>query len=213
LVGESYLADPQLRREYDSEIAPRTVAALESVFAGATIAVPSRVLDLGAGTGAAAKAIRARFASAEIVSVDKVSGPGILRADVTRSVRPLGVEGRFDLIVAAHLLNELPLDMDGRARLVAGWCRDLLQPDGTCILVEPALRATSRELLAVRDRLIAAGLFVVAAGALSGTRTRARFLPRQCAGHRRGLFARRLQLPGLAQAWRTLHGPFALSHR
>ncbi|HEY5284652.1 MAG TPA: small ribosomal subunit Rsm22 family protein [Polyangia bacterium] len=162
LVGESYLADPQLRREYDSEIAPRTMATLESIFAGTTIAVPSRVLDLGAGTGAAAKAIRARFGSAEIVSVDKVPGPGLQRADVTRSVRPLGVEGRFDLIVAAHLLNELPLDMDGRARLVAGWCRDLLQPDGTCILVEPALRATSRDLLAVRDRLIAAGLFVVA---------------------------------------------------
>jgi ribosomal protein RSM22 (predicted rRNA methylase) len=162
LVGESYLADPQLRREYDSEIAPRTMAALESIFAGTTIAVPNRVLDLGAGTGAAAKAIRARFDSAEIVSVDKVPGPGILRADVTRSVRPLGVEGRFDLIVAAHLLNELSLDLDGRARLVAGWCRDLLQPDGTCILVEPALRVTSRDLLAVRDRLIAAGLFVVA---------------------------------------------------
>jgi hypothetical protein len=64
--------------------------------------------------------------------------------------------------VAAHLLGELPLDSEGRARLVAGWCRELLEPDGTCILVEPALRETSRGLLEVRDRLLAAGLFVVA---------------------------------------------------
>jgi ribosomal protein RSM22 (predicted rRNA methylase) len=162
LVGGSYLADAQLRVEYEGEIAPRTVAALEWIFADTALPTPGRVLDLGAGTGAASKAVRAQWASAEIVAVDKVAAPGILRADVTRGLRPLGVQGRFDLIVAAHLLNELALDEDGRARLVLGWCRELLQEHGTCILVEPALRETSRGLLAVRDRLSAAGLFVVA---------------------------------------------------
>ena len=162
LVGGPYLADGDLRREYESEIAPRTVAALKSIFADTTIAAPRRVLDLGAGTGAAREAIRARWIDAEVVAVDKVPGPGILRADVTRAVRPAGVDGRFDVLVAAHLLNELPFDADGRARLVLAWCSELLQPDGTCILVEPALRETSRQLLAVRDRLLAAGLFVVA---------------------------------------------------
>ena len=162
LVGESYLADARLRGEYESEIAPRTVAALEWIFADTELPAPGRVLDLGAGTGAASKVIRARWPSAEIVAVDKVAGPGILRADVTRGLRPAGVQGRFDLIVAAHLLNELALDEDGRTRLVLGWCRELLEEHGTCTLVEPALRETSRGLLAVRDRLIAAGLFVVA---------------------------------------------------
>jgi ribosomal protein RSM22 (predicted rRNA methylase) len=154
------LADTQLRREYESEIAPRTVAALESIFAA--LIAPRRVLDLGAGTGAAGRAVRTRWPGAEIVAVDKVPGPGIVRADVTRALRPPGVQGRFDLIVVAHLLNELSLDMDGRTRLVLGWCRELLEEQGTCVLVEPALRETSRGLLAVRDRLIAAGLFVVA---------------------------------------------------
>jgi ribosomal protein RSM22 (predicted rRNA methylase) len=162
LVGAAYLADAQLRREYASEIAPRTVAALEWIFASAALPAPRRVLDLGAGTGAASQAVRARWPSAEIVAVDKVPGPGILRADVTRALRPPGATGRFDLIVAAHLLNELALDMDGRARLVQGWCRELLEEQGTCVLVEPALRETSRGLLSVRDRLIAAGLFVLA---------------------------------------------------
>jgi ribosomal protein RSM22 (predicted rRNA methylase) len=79
-------------------------------------------------------------------------------------VRPAGVRGQFDLIVAAHLLNELSarLDLDGQARLVAGWCRDLLEPDGVCVVVEPALRKTSRAFLGVRDRLLAAGLHVAA---------------------------------------------------
>jgi len=124
-----------------------------------------RVLDLGAGTGAAGRAIRGRFGEdVELVAVDRVPGPGILVADVLRGVRPAGVTGRFDLIVSAHLLNELGtrLDLDGRARLVAGWCRDLLEPDGTCIVIEPALRDTSRALLGVRDRLLAAGLRVAA---------------------------------------------------
>jgi hypothetical protein len=122
-----------------------------------------RVLDLGAGTGAVGRALRGCCGEdVEVVAVDKVPGPGILVADVLRGVRPAGVVGRFDLIVSAHLLNELGLDLDGQALLVAGWCRDLLEPDGTCIVIEPALRDTSRALLGVRDRLLVAGLHLLA---------------------------------------------------
>jgi ribosomal protein RSM22 (predicted rRNA methylase) len=96
------------------------------------------------------------------VAVDKVGGPGMVQADLTHGTRPKGVEGRYDLLIAAHLLNELSLDVEGRARLVSGWCQELLVDDGHCILVEPALRDTSRDLLAVRDRLVAYGFFVVA---------------------------------------------------
>jgi ribosomal protein RSM22 (predicted rRNA methylase) len=167
LVGSRYLSQPDLRREYDSEIAPRTEAALRRILGQVQLELqrPRRVLDLGAGTGAAARVLRGCLGEdVEMVAVDRVAGPGILVADVLRGVRPAGVSGRFDLIVAAHLLNELgrSLDLDGRARLVAGWCRDLLEPDGTCIVIEPALRDTSRALLGVRDRLLAAGLHVAA---------------------------------------------------
>lgn len=162
LVGERYLADPGLRREYEDEIAPRTRAALAWIVGEVGIASPRRVLDLGAGTGAVGTALRALWPEVDVVAVDQVGGPGVIRADVTRALRPAGVGGRFDLIVAAHLLNELALDADGRARLVLGWCRELLEPDGTCLLIEPALRETSRGLLAVRDRVLAGGLQVVA---------------------------------------------------
>lgn len=166
LIGSNYLADPEFRRAYDAEIAPRTRAALARIFAQVAPS-PSgvrRALDLGAGTGAAAEAVRAHFgAGVDVLAVDKVAGPGVLLADVTRASRPRGVEGTFDLIVAAHLLNELKhLSIDGRNQLVAGWCDDLLTPDGMLVIVEPALRETSRELLAVRDRLLARRLFVVA---------------------------------------------------
>jgi ribosomal protein RSM22 (predicted rRNA methylase) len=167
LVGSGYLAKTELRQEYEAEIAPRTEAALRRILGRVAFEKgrPGRVLDLGAGTGAAGRAVRGCFGDGvEVVAVDKVPGPGIVAADVLRGVRPAGVSGRFDLIVAAHLLNEFgqSLDFDGRARLVAGWCRDLLEPDGTCIVIEPALRQTSRALLAVRDRLLVAGLYVVA---------------------------------------------------
>ncbi len=168
LVGTAYLEDGDLRREYDNEIAPRTTAALQWIFAATALSRPRHALDLGAGTGAAGRAVCAQWPDVELVAVDKVAGPGVVRADVARALRPAGVAGQFDLIVAAHLLNELSLDLDGRARLVAGWCRELLEPDGTCILVEPALRETSRGLLGVRDRLRAAGVFVVAPCLLQG---------------------------------------------
>jgi ribosomal protein RSM22 (predicted rRNA methylase) len=168
LVGTAYLEDGDLRREYDNEIAPRTTAALQWIFAATALSRPRHALDLGAGTGAAGRAVCAQWPDVELVAVDKVAGPGVVRADVARALRPAGVTGQFDLIVAAHLLNELSLDLDGRARLVAGWCRELLEPDGTCILVEPALRETSRGLLGVRDRLRAAGVFVVAPCLLQG---------------------------------------------
>jgi len=163
LVGTPYLADPQLRREYERDIAPRTRGALAKVLAEAfpaDAASPSRALDLGAGTGAAGEALRAYFGGdLEVVSVDRVAAPGVVTADLAAALP--AVEGRFDLIVAAHLLGELYLDrnfeacIDARAHRVSAWAEALLAPAGTLILVEPALRETSRALLAVRDQLLA----------------------------------------------------------
>ena len=159
-----------MRAEYARDIAPRTEAALARVLAevyGARgVASPTRAIDLGAGTGAAGRVLRARFGeSFEVVAVDRTAGPGLVRANL--AVELPAVAGKFDLVVAAHLLNELFVDRAPaervalRARRVRAWAT-LLAPNGVLILIEPALRDTSRELLAVRDQVLTAGLHVVA---------------------------------------------------
>jgi SAM-dependent methyltransferase len=171
LVGTPYLADAELRREYERDIAPRTRAALAKILPGvfpADAVRPDRALDLGTGTGAAAQALRSFFgAGFAVVGVDRVAARGVVTADLAVALPP--VEGRFDLIVAAHLLGELFVDrpleerVDARAGRVVAWAEGLLAPAGTVILVEPALRETSRELLGVRDQLLAmADLEIVA---------------------------------------------------
>jgi len=170
LIGRDYLADAALREEYARDIAPRTEAALgkilTEVFAG--VPPPKRAIDLGAGTGAASAALRTHFGPPlEIVAVDRVAAPRLIpdsataprliRADLAVELPP--VAGRFDLIVAAHLLNELfanrplPEQVALRARRVRAWTKTLLAPGGTIVLLEPALRETSRALLALRDAL------------------------------------------------------------
>jgi SAM-dependent methyltransferase len=171
LIGTAYLGDPDLRSQYADEIAPRTRAALARILTklGPRLDGVTRVLDLGAGTGAAGAAVREHLAvggrAIELVSVDQVAAtPGVIVADLRRDVRPAGVQGKFDLIVAAHVLNELGAKMTvvQRASLVFAWARELLADGGLLLLLEPALRETGRDLLGVRDRMIQAGYTAVA---------------------------------------------------
>lgn len=158
LIGTPYLGDARLRAEYEREIAPRTEAALGKLFAELPQLAVRRALDLGAGTGAARRAIHTRFgADVTVVGVDRVAGAAVdVVADLRRAGRPTGVAGRFDLVTAAHVLNELGLDVTAKARLVRSWCDDLLEPGGMLVLLEPALRETSRALLELRDALVSA---------------------------------------------------------
>jgi ribosomal protein RSM22 (predicted rRNA methylase) len=63
----------------------------------------------------------------------------------------------YDLIILANCLNELftnsPDPVEGRAKLMFELL-PLLKPSGTLMLLEPALRQTSRELHLLRDRLL-----------------------------------------------------------
>jgi len=67
-----------------------------------------------------------------------------------RARRPEG----FDLIVAANVLNEVGDDSEYRTDFAEGLL-SLLAPHGSLIVMEPALRDTSRSLLQVRDALVA----------------------------------------------------------
>ncbi|HEX2660317.1 MAG TPA: small ribosomal subunit Rsm22 family protein, partial [Polyangia bacterium] len=133
-------------------------------------AVARRVLDIGAGTGAVTRALRAHFGAGQtIVEVDQVAvSPNTRVVDVTSLGALTALGGPFDLVIAAHVLNELFVadDVPRRAArlstLVRAWCEKLLARGGTLILLEPALRETSRMLLTVRDQVLAAGLHIVA---------------------------------------------------
>lgn len=174
LVGTPYLADEGLRAEYQRDIAPRTGVAVRKILTEVLPALglrprPASVLDLGAGTGAVGEALRDIFTRYQLVEVDQVARGGTTRAaDVTRVDTLASFGAPFDLVIAAHVVNELYLDDQPEARvlrlgrLVRAWCEDLLNADGMLVLIEPALRETSRVLLAVRDQLAAAGLHVVA---------------------------------------------------
>jgi ribosomal protein RSM22 (predicted rRNA methylase) len=61
--------------------------------------------------------------------------------------------GPYDLIILANCLNELSESIDARTRLVAA-ALSLLAPQGTVMIMEPALRETSRALHRVRDLLL-----------------------------------------------------------
>jgi ribosomal protein RSM22 (predicted rRNA methylase) len=85
-----------------------------------------------------------------------------VRADLERwrpgKLPPAVQQSRHDLIVAANVLSELFLasrePLTRRAQLVRRLL-DLLQPDGTLMILEPALRPTARGLHALRDLLVA----------------------------------------------------------
>lgn len=175
LVGTPYLADAGLRAEYERDIAPRTGVALRKILAEVLPAEgvrvrPASVLDLGAGTGAVGEALRGLFGRGHrLIEVDRVARGGTTRAaDVTRVDTLAAFGAPFDLVIAAHVLNELHLDEEPAARaarlgrLVRAWSEELVSSDGVLVVIEPALRETSRALLAVRDQLVASGLQVVA---------------------------------------------------
>ena len=175
LIGTPYLADEGLRAEYQRDIAPRTGVALRKILteilpAQGVRARPTSVMDLGAGTGAVGEALRDLFGRGHrLVEVDRVARGGTTRAaDVTRVDALAAFGAPFDLVIAAHVLNELYLDEAPAARalrlarLVRAWSEELLAEGGVLVVLEPALRETSRALLAVRDQILAAGLHVVA---------------------------------------------------
>ncbi|PYV41618.1 MAG: hypothetical protein DMG06_16575, partial [Acidobacteria bacterium] len=67
-------------------------------------------------------------------------------------------KGKFDFIVFGNVLNELFLEtedrIEKRCEAVSAIWTQWLKPEGFLILIEPALKETSRELLLLRDLLL-----------------------------------------------------------
>ena len=113
---------------------------------------------LGAATTLAAEAMARLGPSAPSLS---------LRSRVERLVPGMELP-EADLVVLGQVLSELDGALEPAARaarhaaLVADLLRRVVAPDGALVIVEPALRARTRHLHAVRDLLVAEGVTVFA---------------------------------------------------
>ena len=171
LVGARYLDDPRLLGAYLLFYWPVSYAQARAVL-GELPRRPRTVLDLGSGPGPVAFAALDAGAS-EVTAADR-SAPALAlaRALAAEAEEPLGTrpwsggaalpEGAFDAITLGHVLNELgrgPGALADRAALLERAAAQL-RPGGSVVVLEPALRDTSRELLQVRDLLVARGFAV-----------------------------------------------------
>jgi ribosomal protein RSM22 (predicted rRNA methylase) len=170
-----HVHDAASARAYAAARMPATYAACARGMAAAADRLPGfhpkRVLDVGAGTGAASWAATAVWPSlAELTLVDRepaaiavgrpiaAAGPGNLAgatwlvADINRELPE-----RADLVVAAYVLGELAA-MDAAGAVGRLWA----STDGVLILVEPGSRAGFERIRTARAALIAAGGHVAA---------------------------------------------------
>jgi ribosomal protein RSM22 (predicted rRNA methylase) len=150
-----------------------------------------RVLDLGSGPGTAVLGVLEYFTGLDqwpalrFTAVDRVqenlsaaedsfvaekkayglpASLTTIRSTIEDAVRL--VPGPFDLIILSNVLNELfareGRRIEKRLAVLEEYLTRLLADNGTCIIIEPALRETSRDLLLVRDGLLQQGLTIYA---------------------------------------------------
>ena len=171
LAGARYMDDPRLLGAYLLFYWPVSYAQARSVL-GELLRRPREVLDLGSGPGpmafaaldAGAAEVTAADRSAPALALARALAAEAEEALATRSWSGGALpKGRFDAILLGHVLNELggtgPAALARRGELVERAAAQL-KPGGSVVILEPALRDTSRDLLAVRDALVGRGYAV-----------------------------------------------------
>ena len=177
LAGARYLEDDRLLGAYLLFYWPVSYLQARGVLSELPRR-PRSALDLGSGPGPVAFAALDAGA-AEVVAADRSARAlSAARRLATEMGEPLAtrewdpqrrgdlaglVGGRkLDLVTMGHVVNEL-FQGEGAAAKRAGLIEqalDLLAPGGSLVVIEPALRETSRALLEVRDLLVARGVAV-----------------------------------------------------
>ena len=177
LIGARYLDDDRLLGAYLLFYWPVSYLQARGVLSELPRR-PRSALDLGSGPGPVAFAALDAGA-AEVVAADRSARAlAAARRLATEAGEPIatrewdpqrrgglaGLAGgrKFDLVTLGHVVNEL-FQGDGAAARRAALIEEalgLLAPGGSLVVIEPALRDTSRALLEVRDLLVARGLAV-----------------------------------------------------
>lgn len=175
LAGARYMDDERLLGAYLLFYWPLSYLQARGILSELP-ARPRAVLDLGSGPGPMAFAAldagaaevfaadRSKAALAAARSLAQAAGEP-LRTAIWDPQRPgplaaLAGTQRFDAVIMGHVVNEIfGGDVARRAALVTE-AAALLAPGGSVVVIEPALRETSRALLAVRDALVEKGLAI-----------------------------------------------------
>jgi ribosomal protein RSM22 (predicted rRNA methylase) len=177
LAGARYLDDPRLLGAYLLFWWPVSYLQARGILSELPRR-PRAVLDLGSGPGPVGFAALDAGA-AEVVLADRSStalqaaralAAAAFQPVATRAWNPtqggllsgLAEGRRFDLVTLGHVLNELhpgaaAAEADRRRAALLEEALALLAPGGSVVVIEPALRDTSRALLRVRDLLVARG--------------------------------------------------------
>lgn len=166
LAGARYMDDPKLLGAYLLFYWPVSYAQARATLSELTTR-PRAVLDLGSGPGPMAFA--AMDAGASTVTAADRSKPALDLARTLATEAGEGIatrewspekplpDGKFDVITMGHVVNEL---FNGQIAPRAQLLEKILErvnANGSLVVVEPALRETSRALLQVRDVLVERG--------------------------------------------------------
>lgn len=169
LAGAKYMDDPALLGAYLLFYWPVSYAQSRSLLSELP-ARPRALLDLGSGPGPLAFA-GIDAGARETIAADR-SKPALelARQLAIASSESLGTrewsperelpQGTFDVITMGHVVNEL---FDGNVERRANLLEQIaakLKPGGSLVVMEPALKETSRALLQVRDVLVQRGYAV-----------------------------------------------------
>ncbi len=167
----------------DAYLAARLPATFASASASLQAAAerlpdfaPKTLLDVGAGPGTIAWAAAAVFPSLEQATLVEASRPAAVIGAALAQERPVGgglplsIDWRVgtastqledcpnaDLVTLSYVLDELSA-AEGETLVDALWAKT----DSTLVIVEPGTTAGWRRLMAVRERMLAAGATLVA---------------------------------------------------
>ncbi len=172
LAGARYMDDPKLLGAYLLFYWPVSYAQARQVL-GELSRRPRSVLDLGSGPGPLAFAALDAGAS-EVIAADRSEQAlALCRALAAEAEQGIGTrvwdpmggkgklpDGEFDTVTMGHVLNELFGTGDPAVTRRAAMTEEILgkvKKGGSLVVLEPALRDTSRELLKVRDVLVSHG--------------------------------------------------------
>ncbi|MCP3104079.1 small ribosomal subunit Rsm22 family protein [Myxococcus sp. K15C18031901] len=175
LAGARYMDDPKLLGAYLLFYWPVSYAQARQVL-GELPNRPRQALDLGSGPGPVAFAALDAGAG-EVTAADRSKAAlNLARALATEAGEALATrewdptkkaaalpEGQFDLVTMGHVVNELYGTGDAATAPRAALLEAVLakvKRGGSLLVMEPALRETSRGLLHVRDAMVAKGYAV-----------------------------------------------------